>query len=571
MEPVLSPERSRLLQLLRSKVRTVGHDIVAQTLRRIGVTHVFGSGGNPTDATLAACARAGIRVIGARHQQGAVLMSLAYNYVSGGLRSAVIVASAPAVTNCATGVLVGHDNRWPLLMIGGRRGLSRPGSFQAFDGAQFFAPITKSSALVDSADRVAAGVSLAARMAMCGTPGPAYLDIAEEALDGIADFAAPAAGASGPAPEPSKDAYACQVDPARIRAAVAMLLQARRPVVLIGKGARWSEPSELLRQLTDDWTIPFATSPMGRGMLPDDHPLCFSAIRGRMLADADLVLVVGARLDWAFRFGSEISSQAQVIHIDIDATEASNVLNRGLGLQGDAAIVLRQLLAALDTADNSRHVEHDRRWLDALSAARAALQPRTVPPGERGLQPMSPYEWLAELGAAMPTEAITVLDGNVVMTAAQRMLSVNYPATRLGPGTNGCMGVGIPFAIGAKLARPDLPVIAIVGDFAFGLSAIELETAVRHHVPVVIVVANNAGAGGATRQRKSFPADHPERVLRYCADVRHDLTMASFGGLGRRIESAGEIGAALSAAIASEAPVCIDVVTNENTAVSAAI
>lgn len=571
MESALSPQRRRLLQVLRSKGRASGHDIVALTLRGIGITHVFGSGGNPTDTTLAACARAGIRVIGTRHQQGAVLMSLAYNYVSGALRSAVIVASAPAVTNCATGVLVGHDNRWPLLVIGGRRGLFRPGSFQEFDGAEFFAPITKSSALVDRTDRVAAGVSLAARMAMYGTPGPAYLDIAEEALDGVADFAAPGAGASLPACELSEDVHACQIDPASLRAAAAMLLQARRPAVLIGKGARWSEPSELLRQLTDDWTIPFATSPMGRGMLPDDHPLCFSAIRGRMLADADLVLVVGARLDWTFRFGSEISPQAQVIHIDIDATEAASVLNRGLGLQGDAAIVLRQLLAALDTADKSRRVENDHRWLNALSAARAALQPGAVPPGERGLQPMSPYEWLAELGAAMPKEAITVLDGNVVMKAAQRMLSVNYPATRLGPGTNGCMGVGVPFAIGAKLARPDLPVVAIVGDFAFGLSAIELETAVRHHVPVVVVVANNAGAGGATRQRKSFPADHPERVLRFCADIRHDLTMASFGGLGRRVEGAGEIGAALTAALASKAPVCIDVVTNENTALSAAI
>lgn len=128
---------------------------------------------------------------------------------------------------------------------------------------------------------------------------------------------------------------------------------------------------------------------------------------------------------------------------------------------------------------------------------------------------MSSFEWLAELRAVLPEDAITVLDGNIVMTAAPRMLLVRRPASRLTPGTNGCMGIGIPFAVGAKLARPEIPVVAIVGDFAFGLSAIELETAVRHHVPVVVVVANNAGAGGATRQRSFFAADHPERVLQF--------------------------------------------------------
>ena len=200
-----------------------------------------------------------------------------------------------------------------------------------------------------------------------------------------------------------------------------------------------------------------------------------------------------------------------------------------------------------------------------------ALDLGAAPAQELGLLPMSPFEWLAELRVVLPEDAITVLDGNVVMTAAQRMLPVRRPASRLTPGTNGCMGIGIPFAIGAKLARPDLPVVAIVGDFGFGLSVIELETAIRHQVPVVVVVSNNAGPGGATGQRKFFAADHPERVLRFGAAIRHDLTMASFGGRGVRVERPGEIGPALDHAIACGVPVCIDVVSNEDTALSAAI
>ena len=344
-----------------------------------------------------------------------------------------------------------------------------------------------------------------------------YVDVEEEAFVETADAAPPTASPDPSPPFTVPGGAANAIDPASLRAAFSLLSRARRPAMLIGKGARWSEASPLLRRLAGEHAIPFATSPMGRGLLPDDHRLCFSAVRGRMLADADLVLVIGARFDWTFRFGAEIPASARIIRVDIDPVEAAGVLGRGVGLPGDASAVLRQLLAALDEATAGTLVERDRGWLDALTAHRAAQSLWVAPPAELGLQPMSPYEWLAELGAALPDDAITVLDGNIVMTAAQRMLPVRRPASRLGPGTNGCMGVGIPFAIGARLARPDLPVVAIVGDFAFGLSVIELETALRHRVPVVVVVSNNAGAGGATRQRKFYPADHPERIARYVA------------------------------------------------------
>lgn len=570
MTTALSPARRKLLQLLRPAAPIVGHAIVARTLRDLGITHVFSAGGNPVNHTLGACARVGLRVIGARDQRGAVLMSLAYNYVSGALRSAVLVSAGPAVTNCATGILVGHDNRWPLLVLGGWRGCLRSGEFQALDGAGLLAPITKWSAAVERTDALAASIARAASVAMAGAPGPVYLDLQDVALDGSAPL-----GTVTPATAPGHEAPAAAdtatpIDPLHLRAAVAMLRRARRPAMLIGKGLRWSPASESLRRLCDEWSIPFAASPMGRGQLPDDHPLCFSAIRARMLTEADLVLVIGARFDWTFRFGSEIAPQARVIRIDIDATEAAGVLGRGVGLAGDAARVLQQLLLALPDGDASPSLDRDAGWLEALGAARAARGCGAVPPGERGLRPWSPYEWLAEIEAALPDDAITVLDGNVVMTAAQRMLTVRHPVTRLGPGTNGCMGVGIPFAIGAKLARPDRPVVAIVGDFAFGLSAIELETAVRHRVPITVFVANNGGAGGANRQRACFPAGH-EPVLQYTAGIRHDLTMASFGGRGVRVERPGQLGAVLADALAGDMPVCIDVTTNENTALTAAI
>ena len=558
-------KRRLLLDVLDSKAGRVGHDIVALTLRELGISHVFAIAGVPVDATLGACARSGLRVIGARHQQGALLMSLAFNYVSGGLHSAVIVSAGPAVTNCATGVLVGKDNCWPLLVIAGRRGLGAPGGFQAFDGVAFMSPIAKHTALVTGTAELQDSLTQAAATAVAGMPGPAYVDVAEQALGG---YAATRAAPTRIASSPENRGFPTNM--ASLDEAVSLLSHARRPAMLIGKGARWSEPTALLRRLADEYGVAFAASPMGRGLLPDDHPLCFNAIRARMLAEADLVLVIGARFNWTFRFGNEISPHARVVRIDIDAAEAADVLGRGVVLQGDAGVILRRLLEQLDSRTRGS-VERDTEWPGQLGSYRDASGIGTVPAAEHGLVPMSPYEWLQELAAVLPAEAVTVLDGNTVMTAAQRMLPVRHPVGRLGPATNGCMGVGIPFAIGAKLASAERPVVAVVGDFGFGLSAIELETAVRHRVPVVIVVGNNAGAGGATRERQFFPAGYPERVSRYGADVRHDLTMRSFGGRGYRVDRPGQLAAVFKEAMACGLPACIDVITNEHTAATAAI
>jgi 2-hydroxyacyl-CoA lyase 1 len=285
-----------------------------------------------------------------------------------------------------------------------------------------------------------------------------------------------------------------------------------------------------------------------------------------MLAEADAVLVIGARLDWTFRFGNEIAPGAEIIHVDVDPTVASDVLGRGVSICGDARQMLLALIAGLKTERAvGGYSPTDPTWLEALGSAVVAARRGVVPEAQCGLQPMSPFEWLTEVAAVVPPDAITVLDGNVVMGAAQRLLPVLRPATRLTPGANGCMGVGVPFAIGAKLARPELPVIAIVGDFALGLTAMELETAVRHQVPIVVLTANNAGAGGALRQTAEFPADYPERVLRFTPGTRYDLVMAALGGRGAHVTRPGELGPTLVAALNSSEPVCIDVATNEST------
>ncbi len=554
---VTEDNRAALLQRLRCKSGRPGHRVVADTLRALDITHVYAVRGTPIDNVLGSCARVGLRVIGARHQQSAVLMSLAHNYVAGGLRAACVVSAASAVTNSATGLMCGLDNRWPALVIGGRRSWTRRGGFQAFDGARFVAPIVKHAASVDGTHLLADALREAAAAAISGAPGPAYVDVHEAVLTGMAPSPATVTRASR---AEAGDAAAASVD-----AAAALIGASGRRALVIGKGARWSSPSSLLRRLVDDHAFAFAASPMGRGLLPDDDPRCASTVRAAMLGHADVVVVVGARFDWTWRYGCEIGADARIVHIDIDAAEAQDVLGRGIGLQGDAAAVLQGLVDRLDR-DAPHAIGPDRDWLAELQALRDARRHDAVPESERGHLPMSPYEWLGELRDALPDPVVTILDGNIVMSAANRLLPVRHPVHRMTPGSGGLMGVGIPFAIGAAVARPDRPVVAIVGDFAAGLSGFEFETAVRHRVPIVVVVANNAGPGGATVQDRHFPPQHDERSCRFHPEVRHDLMMASLGGRGWRVDAPGQLGPALTEALACGGPACIDVLTNEHTA-----
>jgi 2-hydroxyacyl-CoA lyase 1 len=567
--PSYSVDRERLTRLLAQRMLTQnaaqsGHDLVALSLKRAGVTHVHGISGNPVDVTMAACARHGLRVIGARHQQGAVLAAAAQNFAAGALRAAVIVSAGPAVTNCATGLLVARDNRWPVLVIGGRRALSMRGrgSFQDFDGDAFFAPLVKSCALVSSAAQIESSLRAACDDTMGASPGPVYIDIVEEALEGSAALEMPlaTAGTASP-PATAQPAHGLMA----LDEVARTLALSERPVLLVGDGARWAQPWAELNRLVDTHSVPFATTPMARGFLPEAHPLCLTEVRGPLLAAADVVLVVGARFDWMLRFGMEMGPEATVVFIGLDAAEAALSFGRGTPLVGDAAATLRMLLGQLEVERAAGSlVDVDSGWTTALQAHAQSRREAVSAQNAEAAHPMHPLDWLGEAAPELPADAITVLDGNVVMSAAQHVLKAGQPMSRLTPGQNGCMGTGIPFGIGVKLACPSRPVVVVCGDFAFGLSMMEMETAVRHRVPIIVIVANNSGPGGSTRQQSHYPADHPERVCQYTPGIRHDLMVAALGGQGFHVEKPGELALALRQALAFDGPTCIDVLTHED-------
>ena len=526
-----------------------GHALVVRSLKDLGVTHAYCVSGTPIRETFAYCLQFGIRPIGVRNQQAGVLMATAQNYVTGRLTAISLLSAGPAVTNAATGILVAKDNCWPAVVLGGRRPLSMQGmgSFQELDAVPIFQSITKWSAAIPSTSDLPEYLKRAFEIATSGRPGPVYLDLPEDVLGGmVRSYRAPVVEAMRP-PLPNQTAIA---------AAAEILIQAKRPVLIIGKGIRWPEPYEALNRLVSEFGIPFITSPMGRGYLPDDHPLCYNHARTLAQRKADAVLIAGARLDWTFRFGAELARDAKLIQIDIHEPEIGVNVVPTVGIVGDAKEVLPQLAALLGCARNRQ--KELASWYEMLNEAKEKKLGNWRLQMSSDSIPMSPYRMLKEIGDFLPRDAICALDGNVFMAAAQQVLPSYLPASRFTAGSNGCMGVGISFAMGAKIARPERLVIAICGDTAFGLSAMDLETAVRHRIPIIVVVVNNDGNTGALMQEAYFPPEY-ERVTMYQPDIRYEAIVRAFGGHGEFVEHPGELGPALGRAARSGLPACLNV------------
>jgi 2-hydroxyacyl-CoA lyase 1 len=338
-----------------------------------------------------------------------------------------------------------------------------------------------------------------------------------------------------------------------VRRAAEILMRARRPAVLVGEAIRWSEPYAELARLIDRLDAPFAPSPMGRGYLPDDHPRCCDEVRAAMLASADVVLLVGAKLDWVFRFGAEIARDARVVQIAVHESEVATSPAPEVALAGDVRAGLARLLEEIDPG----RLTPDRGWREDLQRRRREVQDRWETAARR-TGAISLLRLMAEVRQALPRDVITVLDGNGTLAAGQLLLPSYLPASRLTPGHDGCMGVGLPFGIAAKLCHPNRPVVVVSGDFAFGLNAMEMETAVRLRVPVVVLVANNDGNGGAVTQR-AYYAKSPDPITMFGQDIHYDKVMTAFGGYGEHVDRAEEVGPALKRALASGLPACINV------------
>ncbi|MBN8246032.1 MAG: thiamine pyrophosphate-binding protein [Verrucomicrobia bacterium] len=529
-----------------------GSTLVAAALWRCGIRRVLAVAGTPVDAVLSACVARGIRVIGCRHQQAAVLSASAANYLAGRLESAVVVSAGPAVTNTLTGLLVARDNGWPVLVLGGRRAVSEEGrgAFQELDALPLVSPLTRWASTPRRTCEIPDQILRAAAAAMSGRPGAAYLDLPEDVLAGIASPGDPAIPLPTPPPLP---------DPGLIEEAARWIRGSERPLLILGDGLRWSLDTRVLHTLVEQHGIPFITTSLARGYLPDSHALCAGEVRRSVQGEADVVVMAGAGFDWRFRFGAELAPGACVIHADADAAALGRNVRTAVSHAGDPGLFLKLLAEALAAPSLGEAIPPWSEWHERIRRACMENRPAPESGSQTGTHLLSPRQVVRAIRDVLPPEAIVTAEGNVGLAAIQRGLSLDQPLTWLDPGANGIIGASIPFALGARLACPDRPVVAVCGDTGFGISGMELETTVRHGLPVVVVIFNNDGNSGALRQEAWFPPDHPEQITSYLPGLHYERLVEIFGGHAESVSEDAGLRGALRRALNSGRTACVSV------------
>jgi acetolactate synthase-1/2/3 large subunit len=538
-----------------------GGRLVARMLRKEGVSTAFTLSGLHVAPIYAGCVDEGIRLVDTRHEQAAAHAADAWARLTRGVGVAIVTAG-PGVTDAVTGVANAWAANVPLLLLGGAAPTFNQGrgSLQEMPQTQLFAGITKWSDRVPSPELVPSFLARAFRVARAGRPGPVFLELPWDVLSNGADEALAEAqvGYRTDARAPG--------DPAKIAEAAALLAGAERPALLGGSSIWWDGAVETLERLATRTGIPVYLNGMGRGCLPPEHPCFFQGSRKEALAQADVVLVVGTPLDFRVGYGTEptFAHGARVIQVDVEAAEIGRNRPIDVGIVGDARSVLGALESGLRLSGGA---EGWRRFLREKERERAERQRVHEESDQRPIHHFRLAKALDTV-AARAGDVTWVGDGGNVVAVAAKVVRVPGPGRWLDPGPLGCLGVGAPFAIAAKLLAPERPVCVIQGDGAFGLNGMDFETAVRFGLPMVVAVGNDA-AWGQIRvpQRGLFGDDHA--VATRLAPTRYDRVVEALGGKGEHVEDPADLVPAFERAFASGTVYCVDVAIDPEAAAAA--
>jgi acetolactate synthase-1/2/3 large subunit len=524
--------------------------LVARFLRARGVDRVFAlCGGHIMPLWMAVDAQ-GIAIVDVRDERAAVYMAHAYGELTGNVGVALVTAG-PGVTNAMTGIANAHVARAPLLVLSGvpPRAQEGRGALQDIPHVELVRPITRRARTLREASLVLPALDEAWSSARGegGEAGPVYLDFP---TDTLAD-AVPAALVRDEHLLPRPRAVVAP-DPAAVERAVEVLWSARRPLVISGRGAR--RAGAQLVALLDRLGAAYLDTGESRGLVPDDHASVVAAMRGTVMGQADVVLTVGRRLDFQLAYGSPaVVGEARFVRIADTPPELRDNRRGEVELYADAGVALAAIVAAAGT----RRPAIDGAWVQGLRGQHAARvrklreTMRAAPSDAQGR--IHPNRLLAALQDRIGYDAVAVVDGGDFLSLARVGLST---ATMLDPGPLGCIGVGTPFGIAAALACPDRVVYVATGDGSFGFNAMEIDTAARHGVPLLIVVANN----GAWQIEVHDQAQRFGKVVGTRLQFADHAAMArGFGLHAERVTRAEDLDAAIERALANR-PALLDVV-----------
>ena len=556
--------RQSTVEAAQEPSRASGGRLAAEALKAGGVDTIFTLAGGHIMKLLDACVPLGIRVIDHRHEGAAAFAAEGWALTTG--RTGFAAATAgPGFTNALSGLFDAGLWNVPMVLLGGRSGLrmAGQGAVADLDQRAIASPGVKWAATCYETARIPRYFAEALYRARAGRPGSVYMEVPQDAL--AAEIGASAPSSEGfPADLPRSTAPAADLD-----RACELLRKAEQPLIVAGGGAFWSGAGEAIARLCDVAGIPVTTTSSARGLVPDSHPWCLGTLvhGGIALIMADVVLVLGSAFNANLGYGKPplFGAHQQVIQVDVTADGLGGNRRPEPGLVGDVACVASDLADRLASAGAT---DARREWL--------AEAKRLVATSQMGwdLQ-VDEYEGsMIHAGAAAREverfagdvacgAATLVADGGDALAWALAYFTAEQPGHFLSTTTAlGTLGVGMPFAIAAKAARPDEPVFLFAGDGSFGLSAMEVDTAIRHGLPIVVVVSNNAGWGDVRHEFESSRGYEGPRVAAELGFTRYDLMAKALGAHGEHVTRLDELRPALTRAVDSGRTAVINVETD---------
>ena len=538
---------------------TDGFHLVIDAFKLNGIDTIYGLPGIPV-TDLARLAQAeGMRVISFRHEQNAGNAAAAAGYLTQ-KPGVCLTVSAPGFLNGLTALANATTNCFPMILVSGSSEREivdlQQGDYEEMDQLNIAKPHAKAAFRVLHAEDIGIGVARAIRAAVSGRPGGVYLDLPAQLLAQTMDAIAgqkslvrvvDAAPRQLPAPD-------------SVSRALELLKRAKRPLILLGKGAAYAQEDEAIRELIEKSGIPYLPMSMAKGLLPDNHPQSASAARSFVLAESDVVMLVGARLNWLLSHGKGKTwgSPKQFIQIDIAPTEIDSNVAIAAPVIGDIGSCVSALVEGMGTSFPKPGAE----WLAAVAERKNKNLTKMAATLAADPTPMNFHSALRVLRDVVKANPdITVVnEGANTLDYARSIIDMYKPRKRLDCGTWGIMGIGMGFAVAAAV-ETGKQVIAIEGDSAFGFSGMEVETICRYDLPVCIVVFNNNGVYRGTDVNPSGGKDVAPTV--FVKGARYDKMMEAFGGKGYHVTTTKELQQALDEAIALGKPVLINAAIDE--------
>jgi len=550
----------------QSSEQTDGFHLVIDALKLNGITNIYGLPGIPvTDLTRMMQAE-GMRVISFRHEQNAGNAAAIAGFMTG-KPGICLTVSAPGFLNGLTALANATTNCWPMILISGSSEREivdlQQGDYEEMDQLAIARPLCKAAFRVLNAEDIGVGIARAIRSAVSGRPGGVYLDLPAKLFGQAMDAAAGKASliqVVDPAPRqiPAPDA---------VKRALDLLKGAKKPLILLGKGAAYAQADADIRALVEKTGIPYLPMSMAKGLLPDTHEQSASAARSFVLPEADVVLLVGARLNWLLSHGKgktwggkdhKAWGGQKYIQIDISPTEADSNVAIDAPVVGDIGSCVSALLAGM----GSNWAKPPAEWLNAVAERKnknVAKMAETLAKNPPVMNYHSSLNVVRDIIKANP-DVMLVNEGANALDFTRSIVDMYKPRKRLDVGTWGIMGIGMGFAVAAAVESGQ-PVIAIEGDSAFGFSGMEVETICRYNLPVCVVIMNNNGVYRGDEVNVTGGKDPSPLV--FVKGARYEKLMEAFGGVGVLATTPAELRKAMEEAIKSRKPTLINAVIDE--------